>query len=195
MENSIFKEVRRAVRNWWLLLLTGLLLIGLGIWILMTPLAAYASLAILFSISLTIAGLVEVAFAVSNRGAIDGWGWALVGGIIDLALGIYLLANPAVTLDVLPILLGIWLLFRGFSAVGTSAALRAYGVRNWGWLLAVGLGIVVFALVIIANPKLGALNIVIWTGVGFVLAGIFRIMVGLRMRRLKERLDHHSELL
>jgi uncharacterized membrane protein HdeD (DUF308 family) len=195
MENSIIKEVRRAVKNWWLLVITGLLLIGLGVWILMTPLTAYASLAVLFSIGLTVAGLVEVAFAVSNRDAIDGWGWALVGGIIDLALGIYLLSNPAVTLVTLPILLGIWLLFRGFSAIGTSIALRGYGVTNWGWLLALGLGIIVFAIVIMNNPELGALNIVIWTGVGFILAGIFRIMVGLRLHRLKERLDEHNELI
>ncbi|RIV25262.1 HdeD family acid-resistance protein [Fibrisoma montanum] len=189
MENSVRKSVRRVIRNWWLLLLTGLLLLALGIWIIASPEDSYRSLSILFSVSLTITGLTEVAAAVSHRQSIDGWGWTLAGGLIDLALGLYFLANLDVTMTVLPILLGIWLLFRGVLAIGTSMNLRAYGAPNWGLSLALGIGIIVFAFLIVNNPSFGALNIVVWTGLSLILAGIFRIILSLRLRKLKERLD------
>lgn len=181
--------MRRVIRNWWLLLLTGLLLLALGIWIIATPEESYRSLTILFSIILTITGLAEVAAAVSHRRAIDGWGWTMIGGIIDLGLGLYFLANLDTTMTVLPMLLGVWLFFRGIVAIGTSFNLRAYGVPNWGLNLVLGIGIVVFAFLVVNNPAFGALNIVVWTGLSLIMAGIFRIVISLRLRRLKERLD------
>ncbi|WP_420147542.1 HdeD family acid-resistance protein [Spirosoma sp.] len=190
MEESFNKTVRETAKYWWIPVLVGIVMIGFSIWIVLTPLTSYLSLSILFSIILAVSGLAEVAFAINNRQLINEWGWLLVGGLIDLALGMYLLMNPAVTMTVLPLLVGVVLLIRGAFAIGSSLRLRSAGIPNWGWAFALGLALVVFAILMISNPTFGMFNIVIWTGMAFLSAGIVRISSGLRLRQIKERLDH-----
>ena len=95
-----------AVKNWWLSLLVGLLYIIVAIYLMF-------------------------AFALANKKGISSWGWYLAGGIIDLILGIFLMASPGLSMEVLPFVLAFWLMFRGFSATGYSMDLKRYGTRNW----------------------------------------------------------------
>ena len=76
-----------AVKNWWLSLLVGLLYIIVAIYLMFAPLASYVALSILFSVSMFVSGLFEIAFALANKKGISSWGWYLAGGIIDLILG------------------------------------------------------------------------------------------------------------
>lgn len=82
-----------AVKNWWLSLLVGLLYIIVAIYLMFAPLASYVALSILFSVSMFVSGLFEIAFALANKKGISSWGWYLAGGIIDLILGIFLMAS------------------------------------------------------------------------------------------------------
>ncbi|GAB3278957.1 DUF308 domain-containing protein [Larkinella harenae] len=189
MENKVEDPLQKAVKYWWIPLLIGLLLIAFSLWIVFTPVASYATLSVLFSLMLTVSGLSEVASAVNYRQSVKGWGWMLVGGIIDLAFGMYLLMNPSVTMAVLPILLGVVLLLRGVFSMGLSLNLRAYGTPNWGWILLLGAGLVIFAIMMITNPAFGVFNIVIWTGMAIFFAGIFRVSLAIRLRSMKKRME------
>ena len=128
-----------AVKNWWLSLLVGLLYIIVAIYLMFAPLASYVALSILFSVSMFVSGLFEIAFALANKKGISSWGWYLAGGIIDLILGIFLMASPGLSMEVLPFVLAFWLMFRGFSATGYSMDLKRYGTRNWGWYMVFGI--------------------------------------------------------
>ena len=113
-----------AVKNWWLSLLVGLLYIIVAIYLMFAPLASYVALSILFSVSMFVSGLFEIAFALANKKGISSWGWYLAGGIIDLILGIFLMASPGLSMEVLPFVLAFWLMFRGFSATGYHPAIH-----------------------------------------------------------------------
>ncbi|MFD1143660.1 HdeD family acid-resistance protein [Larkinella insperata] len=189
MENKVEDSLRKAVRYWWIPLVTGILLIAFSIWIVFTPVASYATLSVLFSIILTVTGLSEVASAVNYCQSVKGWGWMLIGGLIDLALGMYLVMNPAVTMAVLPILLGAVLLLRGVFSIGMSLSLRSHGAPNWGSILLLGVVLVVFAVLMNANPAFGMFNIVIWTGMAVFFAGLSRVLLALRLRGLKNHID------
>ena len=56
-----------AVKNWWLSLLVGLLYIIVAIYLMFAPLASYVALSILFSVSMFVSGLFEIAFALANN--------------------------------------------------------------------------------------------------------------------------------
>src|SRR6266478_8603927 len=148
MAQTILKSIREAVNYWWLLLLSGLIFIVIGIWIFASPVAAYLSLSILFAIGMLTIGVFETSFALTARKSLDGWGWMLASGILDFVIGGYLLAYPAVTMAVLPFILGFWLLFRGFSAVGFAFDMKSYGAADWGWLLALAIGIIFFGFMV-----------------------------------------------
>ncbi|HET7002317.1 MAG TPA: hypothetical protein VFI33_13435, partial [Puia sp.] len=60
MAPTIFKEIKEAVKYWWLLLLTGLILVAVGIWVFRSPATAYLSLSILFGVSILTIGFFEI---------------------------------------------------------------------------------------------------------------------------------------
>ena len=186
MTQSIFKTVKTSVKNWWVHLLIGILFVIMGFWVMFTPLASYIGLSIFFSVIIFISGLVEIIFAVSNRDQIDGWGWFLAAAIFDFLFGIILISYPGITITILPILLAFWLMFKGFSAIGTSIDLKHYKVSAWGWLLFVGIACILFAVLIIANPLIGGLSIVYMTAFAFISIGIFRIMLSLKLRKMHQ---------
>ena len=80
------------------------------------PFNGYAALSILFSISMLVSGLLEIAFAVSNRQRVSSWGWYLAGGVIDMILGLYLVTYPVLSMEVIPFIIAFWLMFRAFSS-------------------------------------------------------------------------------
>ena len=90
---TVFNEIQHSVKNWWASLLLGIVYIIVALWLMFAPLSSYVALSIVFSISMLISGILEILFAVSNRKGVPSWGWYIVGGIIDVILGIYLIAH------------------------------------------------------------------------------------------------------
>ena len=111
---TFIDTINFGVKNWWVSLLLGLLYILIAICLMFTPLASYVALSVLFSVSMFVSGTLEILFAVTNKKNISSWGWYLASGIIDLILGIYLMANIGLSMAVLPFIVAFWLMFRGF---------------------------------------------------------------------------------
>jgi uncharacterized membrane protein HdeD (DUF308 family) len=184
MIQTISRTIKESIRYWWLFLLTGLILIAVGIWILSSPVQAYVSLSMLFAASILVIGIIEAIFAITARKSLDGWGWTLASGLLDIVIGAYLLSYPLLTITVLPIILGFWLLFRGISAIGFAFDMKSYRAANWGWLLALGILIIIFGLMVLAVPAFGVLNIILWTSLSFITAGFFRVVLAFRLKKL-----------
>lgn len=123
-----------AAQYWWLMFCAGVLFFGLGVWILASPVSSYLSLSLLFAFGMIFSGLFELIFAIGNRKRLHGWGWTMAGGLIDVSLGSYLLNYPLLTMVVMPVIIGLWIMVRGFMAIGSSIELRAYGILDWVWL-------------------------------------------------------------
>ncbi|MFT3750661.1 MAG: DUF308 domain-containing protein [Agriterribacter sp.] len=181
------KNISASISYWWIFLLTGVLLVGVGIWVFLSPLAAYLSLSILFAAGMLITGCFEIAFAVSARKSLHGWSWTLAGGILDLIIGVYLLIYPSVSMSVLSLILGFWLLIRGGSAIGLAFEMKLYKAPDWSWLLVLGILIALFGIMVLAVPAFGVANIIVWTALSFIIAGIFRITLALRLKKLEKQ--------
>ena len=136
---TVFNEIQHSVKNWWTSLLLGIVYIIVALWLMFSPVSTYVALSIIFSVSMLISGILEIIFAFSNRKGVPSWGWYIVGGLIDLVLGIYLIAYPMVSMEVIPFIIAFWLMFRGFSSTGYSIDLKRYGTRDWGWYMAFGI--------------------------------------------------------
>lgn len=175
---------RRRRYRWWLFLLTGLLLMAIGIWSFVSPMQAYLSLSILFAMGILLTGIMETVFALSARKSIAGWTWTLCSGILDIVIGAYLAIYPGITVEILPFILGFWLLFRGVSTVGFALDMKSYHESNRGLLLVFGLVIIFLGCTVLVVPAFGVVDIMLWTGLSFVAAGIFRIMLAYRLKVL-----------
>ena len=88
---TVFNEIQHSVKNWWTSLLLGIVYIIVALWLMFSPVSTYVALSIIFSVSMLISGILEIIFAFSNRKGVPSWGWYIVGGLIDLVLGVYLI--------------------------------------------------------------------------------------------------------
>ncbi len=185
MNTSLYKEVKGAINNWWMSLVLGILFIGVAFMLMFMPLEGYVALSIIFSVTMFLCGIFEIAFAVSNKKVLSGWGWYLAGGIIDLILGLLLMCIPALAMGVIPFLVAFWLMFRGFTSAGYSIDLQKLGTNDWGWYLVFGILAILCSFAIIFNPALGALSTIYITAFAFLFIGVFRIMLSFELKRFK----------
>ena len=197
MENleSSLKEIRTDIKNWWVLLLLGLVFIGLGIFVFANPLESYVTLAIFFAVSMLVSGIFQFWFAIVNRNEIDGWGWQLALSLMELILGIILIFNLDFTIAILPFYVGFWLLFRSFALIGFSFELKSYKILDWGYYLIFGLSLALLSWFIILNPLFGGITIVTWTGIALIVAGIAHIMLSFKLKKVNKKIVKVEEVL
>jgi uncharacterized membrane protein HdeD (DUF308 family) len=183
--STVLDNIRYDVKNWWWYLIIGLLFIAAGIVIFARPAEGYVGLSILFSLVMIGSGFSQVFFASSNSGELPGWGWILASGILDLALGTYLLIYPVVTMATLPYFVGFWLMIRSFYLMGASFNLKDFSVSGWGWVLVGGIVVLVLGALIVYYPAAGVVSIIAVSGSAFILAGILNIYIGFQLKDLK----------
>jgi uncharacterized membrane protein HdeD (DUF308 family) len=170
--------VDRSLRHWWVFLLRGLLFIITGIYMICSPASSYVALGFLFGLVIFLAGIAELLHAIRKHET-DNRAWHLMLGIIDILLGLILMAHVAAGITILRIVVGIWFIFRGMSLFGFS---RLTG-QSWVLILG-GILTVFFGLLVIFNPVFGAMTIILWTAIAFIITGIFNVMLAFMLRKV-----------
>jgi len=57
--------------------------------------------------------------------------------------------------------------------------------QYWTWEFALGLFLMLLAIIFLWHPMLLGISIAVWTGLAFIILGIFRIVLTLRLRKLR----------
>lgn len=185
MERSfdrLLKNSKQAVKYWWLLLLTGIALFVLGILIFIFPTQSYVGMSMIFGWVILISGILQVVLSAANRHFVTGRGWMLAGGIIEIVIGLILIFNTALSAASLPIFLGFWLMFRGFSAIGLGGDMNAMEIPGSGWTMTSGILLLLCSLWILFQPLvIGTSLVIIWVGISLLFAGIAAFSLSLQL--------------
>jgi uncharacterized membrane protein HdeD (DUF308 family) len=105
--------------------LLGVLYIGIGVYLLVRPVAGLVTLTLALAIYLFAEGLFELILSFQVRPR-QGWGWLLLDGIVTLILAIMIWRTwPASTEWVIGTLVGISLIFSGATRLMLSLAARS----------------------------------------------------------------------
>ncbi|MFD1316168.1 HdeD family acid-resistance protein [Namhaeicola litoreus] len=192
MANAISK-VNQSVKNWWIFLIIGILMIIGAIWMFNTPVESFVGLTVFFSMLIFISGILTIIYAIGHKDEIENWGLYLGGGILDLIVGFVLLKYPGVTIVLFSLFVGFWLLFRGIFMISGSFKMKKEGVHNWGWILVFGILTTIFAFFAIINPLVGASYLVFTLAFAFLLLGIGNIFISLQLRKVKGRVGEVKE--
>ena len=185
MENQFIKIVRSSVKHWYLPLISGLILVGMGIFTFNHQLASFVALSFLFSLSFLLSGASEIIFSISNKNEMDNWGWTLAFGILTFLLGLLLIMNPSISMTTLPLYIGFIMLFRSIMGISYALELKNYGVLDWGNLMSIGILGVLFSLILIWDPVFAGYSIVLWTGLALIAGGVFTVYLSLKLKKLK----------
>jgi uncharacterized membrane protein HdeD (DUF308 family) len=118
--------MRHAPGFWWSLL-SAVLGIVVGAWLLVQPGLGLVSLTYLLIAFFIIEGVATIMFALEHRRALSGrWGWMLTSGIVDLFLAaIILLGLPGTIEWALGLIVGVNMVFGGASLIGMALAAYA----------------------------------------------------------------------
>ena len=179
--------MNRTVKHWYLPLILGIVLILMGLWVFGTPVLSYIALSTIFAVTFFVTGILEIIYAVQNRNQLDQWGWSLAGGILDLILGLLLMSQVEVSMLILAFVVGFGVLFRSAFAIGHAIESKKRKLGNWGVLLVLGILGLIFSFIMIWNPLFAGLTIVFYTGMAFIMVGIFQIVLSLGLGKLKKR--------
>jgi uncharacterized membrane protein HdeD (DUF308 family) len=117
-----------TVRHWkgfGLHLLAAGLYLFTGLFILEAPVRAAEVLTLLLAACFLVGGVLRSIFAIALR--FPAWGWVLLNGVVDLVLGGIILSGwPESSLWVLGLLLGIDLVFHGWSWMILALTVRTF---------------------------------------------------------------------
>lgn len=181
------EKFRNWIKNWWVSLIVGLLFLACSVFVFLNQGESYLALAMTFGIMVIFAGVLEI-YVGAGTPKNAGKGWLIAGGIIEILLGIILLCLPTLLLTTVPYFLGFWLMFRGFTTIGTASDMMGYGMKGAGWTLFLAIMMVLSSFVVLFNPIIGMGAAVLWLGISFLLAGITLIVFAFYLLRLKKHL-------
>ena len=113
-------------RGFLLELLSAVLYLGVGLLLLVDPLKGAVALTLILGVFLLVVGIFKIITALRVREH-RGWGWLLASGIVSVVLGVMIWAQwPASGLWVIGLLVGIQLLFTGWSLVMLALVARGH---------------------------------------------------------------------
>ncbi len=185
MARTFYKSIKNSIKYWWILSIIGILFIGLGIYCFANPLASYTALSIFFAVSFLFSGISEIIFSLSNKDEIDSWGWTLAYGIVTTIVGLLLITNPILSLEVFAAYIGFLVMFRSIAGISYAFDLKNYGVKDWSTTLIISIVGLILAFILLASPALAGLTAVTWMAFAIITSGVFAVYVSLQLKRVK----------
>jgi uncharacterized membrane protein HdeD (DUF308 family) len=171
-------------------LLTGIALLVIGIVVFAFPAQSYIGMSLMFGWLILLSGIFQVILSTANKHYITGRGWMLAGGIIEIVLGAILVWNVALSAATLPIFLGFWLMFRGFSAIGLGGDMSSMNVPGSAWTIISGILLLLCSLWVLIQPLVfGTTMVVVWVGISLLFAGIAAISLAMQLKSAHKHLQ------
>jgi len=170
--DELFDSLTKLHPRWWVVALRGLIAIVFGLVAVFYPLATMLSLVLIFGIYLIADGI----FALFAAGALNGPSkartWLIGEGLLNLAIGVVMLAWPGLSLLAMVLLTAGWAILTGFFLI--VAGFTGERDRADWWFILGGAVSFVYGVALTIAPVLGAVVMTWWLGIyalafGFVL--------------------------
>jgi len=174
-------------RYWWMTVLRGVFWILFGIVILVSPGISLLSLRLAFGIVIFADGILNVANAFSGRKVHDDWWVLLLVGLTGIVVGCLTFYSPQATAIALVFYVAIWAIATGLLEIIAAIRLRKQ-LAGEVWLMLAGVASVIFGVLLIAQPAVGALTLLWLFAVYAIAFGVMLVLLALRVRSGVKRL-------
>lgn len=168
-------------RNWWIILLRGLLAILFGVLAFIWPGITLLTLILLYAGFALADGVLSLIAAVRGGTPTPRWWLALVG-VMGIGVGILTIFYPQITGLVLLMFIAAWAVVTGVLQIYGAIKLRDEIEGEW-WLVASGVLSVIFGVLLVLWPGAGALAMVLVIGSFAIIFGSLLVGFALRLRK------------
>ena len=179
-------------RNWWLLLLRGLVAILFGLLAYLQPGLSLASLVLFFGAYSLADGVIGVFSASAGRVEREHRWVLLLEGLVGIGVGVFTLFGPGVAALTLLFYIAIWAIATGLLEIVAAIRLRKEIKGEW-LLISGGLVSVAFGGLLMAQPEAGALAVLWLIATYAVVFGLLLVALALKARGFSRRLMVPSE--
>ena len=172
------------VQNWWMVVLRGVCAILFGIFAWTWPGVTVAVLILMFGLYAFVDGVLSLWAAVT--GGTDRPWWALVlEGLVGLGAAAVAFFYPRISAIALLWLIAWWAIITGALEIVTAIRLRKE-IQGELWLALAGIGSLVFGLILLARPGIGALAVIWIIGTYALIFGVLLVALGFRLKGVKD---------
>lgn len=140
---------------------------------------------------LTITGAVNlISFLITNM---ENKGSAILGMII-LLMGIWVLIDPGVVARIVPIVIGVIMIFHGIKAITVALEAKEYGDSTWGFSIALASVSLVFGVICILNAFELMTLVTTVIGIALIYNGVSNIFISVRSTKAEKayRVEHET---
>ena len=175
-------------------MIAGILSIVAGILVFIFPLESYLTLSIIFGVLMLVVGAMKLIVASSSNNYYMMRGYVIVSGVVDVLLGLFLCLYPGVTLVLLPIMLGIWLMYNSFMIIAFGGDLGTFNQNGQGVMIVAGILLLLISIFVLVNPfSTGIAAVIVIAGVGLLLFGVIIIALSLMLKDIHTTLKEIQE--
>jgi len=187
---NLTARVGRAIRHWWLMLIAGMLCVAAGICVFAFPIESYVTLSILFGILMLLTGAMQLIIASTSGNYLMMRGYFIVGGVLDVILGIFLCLYPGVSLLVLPIMMGLWLMYHSFMIISFGGDMDTFRLSGGGMLIILGILLLILSVFVLVDPfSVGVATVLTVAGVGLIVLGIIFCAISFKLKNLHKMME------
>jgi uncharacterized membrane protein HdeD (DUF308 family) len=171
-------------QNWWAVALRGAFAILFGLVALFAPGPTLLSLALFFAAYLLVDGIFGIVAAVRAAARQERWGLLLLEGIANLAMGAVAALFPVSAVLAFVIVTAAWALLTGGLMVAAAFRLDKHHGR---WWLALGGAVsVVFGVLLLLSPLIGAVVLTWWLGAYALAFGAMLLGLAFKLKSRRE---------
>lgn len=182
---DLYERAMEPVRHWWMYLLIGVLALILGIFMLASPVLTYELLTLLSGMALIVFGIIQLVVALLSKNFFVSRAAAVIGAVLDIVLGVLLAANPGVAAITLPLILGMWMMYKSFMMISYAGDLKGFKIRGYGFTMFCGIVLLILAVMILLRPiTIGMMTVAIYIALSFVIYGLSEIVSAFRLKSI-----------
>ena len=170
-------------RNWWLLLLRGLVAIVFALLTWAQPGVSLAALVLVFGIYVLADGLLGVWSAIAKRRDNRHWWLLLLWGLVGIVVGVMTFIMPGITGLVLLMYIAAWAMITGVLQIVAAIRLRKEIKGEWLMILS-GLVSVAFGVLLFLQPGAGALAVAWIIATYAFIFGVLMVLLAFKVRKL-----------
>jgi uncharacterized membrane protein HdeD (DUF308 family) len=171
-------------QNWWAVALRGVFAVLFGLIALVVPGATILSLVLFFSAYMLVDGVFGIVAAVRAARQGERWGLLILEGIANIVVGVIAFVWPGLTAIAFVLLLAAWSLISGGLMLG--AAFRLSQAHGRWWLALGGIVSIVFGVLLVMAPVVGAVVLTWWLGAYALVFGIALLVLAFKLRGRKD---------
>jgi uncharacterized membrane protein HdeD (DUF308 family) len=177
-------------QGWWAVGLRGLFGIAFGLICLLVPAAAILSLVLLFAAYMLVDGVFAIASAVQRLRHGDHWGLLILEGLVDIAAGVIAFTMPGLTTLIFVFLIAFWAILSGVLMLVSAFTLKLDHGR-W-WLALAGICSIIFGIVLLIAPLVGAVVLTWWLGAYALVFGVLLLVLAFKLHGQREEQLHKA---